>query len=104
MSTQDDRFAALTTELMAERAQTLGRAGERLERAIAALEAKAPGSAGAREDALWEAADAAFCFIVQREVLGMRDSNATLDFYRVPHAVRRLMGARRPPPTEPRRR
>lgn len=95
MSTQDDRYAALTSELMAERARTLGRAGERLERAVAALEAHA-GDAIARHDALWEAADAAFCYVVQREVMGMRDSASALSFYRVPHEVQRLMGARRP--------
>jgi len=95
MSSQDDRFEALTSELVAERARTLGRAGERLERAIASLEARSAGEP-ARQDALWEAADAAFCYVVQREVLGMRDSASALAFYRVPHEVQRLMGARRP--------
>jgi hypothetical protein len=96
MSTQDDRYGALTTELMAERARTLGRAGERLERALAALEKRGSDPA-AREDAVWDAADAAFCYIVQREVMGIRDSEAALTFYRVPLEVRRLVGVRRPP-------
>jgi hypothetical protein len=95
MSTQDERYAALTQELMAERARTLGRAGERLERAVAALGLHGA-DARALEDAVWEAADAAFCYIVQRGAMGIRDSESALGFYRVPEQVRRRMGARRP--------
>ena len=93
MTTKDDRYAALTAELVAERARTLGRAGERLERAIGALDMK---DEDADSDAIWDAADAAFCYIVQREVMGLRDSESALSFYRVPIAVRQRIGARRP--------
>jgi len=95
MTTKDDRYAALTAEIVAERARTLGRAGERLERAIAALDLQdQDGDSDA--DAIWDAADAAFCYIVQREVMGLRDSESALSFYGVPLAVRQRIGARRP--------
>lgn len=100
----DTAMAALESELMAEAAASLGRAGTRLERALAALAACPAGEL--RRELLDAAGVAAYGYVVQRESLGMRDSAAALDLYGVPEEVRLRMGrqvAAKPeaPPEEP---
>lgn len=47
-----------------------------------------------RVDALKAAADAAWCFFVQREVMGLRDRAAIVEQYAIPREVLVRIGAR----------
>jgi len=87
----DTGEAVLRHELLAEQAAALGRTGEKLESALTALEAA---DAAARPQALRAAADAAWCFFVQREVMGLRDRTAVIAQYRIPREVLNRIGAR----------
>lgn len=98
-------FDALEYEIGQEQAATLGRLGRRLEDALAALAAfdadteDAALSAERRERRaalVDEAGEALWHFIVQREVLGLRDSARVLRDYGVPDEVRHRMGVVRP--------
>jgi len=93
--------AALDYEIAQEKASALGRSGRRLEAALSALatfDAQAteePASLARREhrDALVaEASEALWCFIVQREACGLRESNRVMRDYGVPAEVRLRMG------------
>jgi len=84
--------AVLRYELLQEQAAALGRQGARLERALAALKAHAGGEA--RASLVREAADAAWCFFVQREVMGLRDRAAVIVQYAIPREVLNRIGAR----------
>jgi len=80
-------------EILAEKAATLGRAGERLEAALAEVSALAQAwrdtrEAGAREhlsreyDRAWRAADAArLALLIQREAVGLRDQRVVEQQY-----------------------
>lgn len=83
--------AVLRYELLQEQAASLGRQGERLETALAALRAA---EAEARPAALTAAADACWCFLVQREVMGLRDRAAVIAQYAIPREVLNRIGAR----------
>ena len=85
--------AVLRYELLQEQAAALGRQGERLEKALAALSAVAVGGEG-RAALVREAADAAWCFFVQREVMGLRDRAAVIAQYAIPREVLNRIGAR----------
>lgn len=82
---------ALNYEIAGEKASSLGRAGRRLEAALATLaNAEGEGLRAARA----EAADALWHYLVQREAMGLRDQRAILREYRVPPEVEAMMGAR----------
>jgi hypothetical protein len=83
--------AVLRYELLQEQAASLGRMGAKLETALAALRAA---EAGARPAALKAAADACWCFFVQREVMGLRDRAAVIRHYAIPREVLNRIGAR----------
>jgi hypothetical protein len=83
--------AVLRYELLQEQAASLGWQGEKLEKALAAL--RAANEAG-RPAALTAAADAAWCFFVQREVMGLRDRAAVIAQYAIPREVLNRIGAR----------
>jgi hypothetical protein len=84
--------AVLRYELLEEQAQSLGRMGRKMEAALAALAAH-EGSEG-RAELVRVAADAVWCFLVQREVMGLRDRNAVIAQYGVPREVLNRIGAR----------
>jgi hypothetical protein len=95
--------AALDYEIAREKAWALGRAGRRLEAALAALaafdaqtEEEAPASPAVRRerrDALVASAgEVLWSFIVQREACGLRDSNRAMRDYGVPAEVLLRMG------------
>ena len=86
-------MAGLEAELMAEAAHSLGLAGRRLERSLAALAACPPDRPRLRPVLLEAAAQAAYAYLVQRECLGWRDGDEALDVYAVPGEVRARMGA-----------
>jgi hypothetical protein len=83
--------AVLHHELLEEQAASLGRQGARLERALAALRAH---QGEGRGTVLAAAADAAWCFFVQREVMGLRDRAAVIAQYEIPREVLVRIGAR----------
>jgi hypothetical protein len=84
--------AVLRHELMAEQAASLGQAGRKVEAALTALAAH-PGGEG-RTAALKAAADAVWAFLVQREVMGIRDRGAVIAQYGIPREVLNRLGAR----------
>lgn len=84
----------LEYELMAERADALGRNGLKVERAIAALnqfDSNKDGPA-VRERLLDEAADAVWAFLIQREICGLRDSRDAIRRYGIPKEVMVRLG------------
>jgi hypothetical protein len=95
--------AALDYEIAREKASALGRLGRRLEAALAALAAfdtqpedEAPTSPAIRperrEELVASAGEVLWCFIVQREACGLRDSARAMRDYGVPSEVRLRMG------------
>lgn len=85
---------ALDLEILAEQAASLGRAGRRVEEALAALaEARA---AGAVDDGrLDDAAEAVQAYFVQREFQGFRVHDDAIATYGIPRAVLARLGASR---------
>jgi hypothetical protein len=87
----------LEYELMAERADALGRNGLKVEKAMAALNAydgnRHPPSE--RERLLDEAADAVWAFLIQRETCGLRDSRDAVRRYGIPKEVMARVGIAR---------
>ena len=88
----DTGEAVLRYELMEEQAQSLGRAGRKVEAALAALRDH-PGGEG-RPAVLKAAADAVWSFLVQREVMGLRDRAQVVAQYAIPPEVLARLGAR----------
>lgn len=88
---------ATVAEIAAEKAASLGRAGNRLESTLAALRESDPrqDSIERREELLDEAGEALFFYLVQREACGLRDSAEVFETLQVPRAVQLRMGARR---------
>ena len=84
--------AVLRYELLAEQASALGRTGRKAEAALAALRDH-PGGEG-RAAVLAAAVDAVWCFLVQREVMGLRDRAAIVAEYQIPREVMVRLGAR----------
>jgi plasmid stabilization system protein ParE len=92
----------LDYEIAQEQASALGRLGRALEAALAALsnhderggdQANQPGASTVRERLLRDASAALWCFVVQREAVGLRDQRAIMREYRVPIEVQNRMGA-----------
>jgi hypothetical protein len=90
--------AALDYEIAQEQVAALGRAGRALEAALAALaahdegERDAAAAAAIRARLVQDASDALWCFIVQREAVGLRDPRPVFRDYRVPAEVQNRMG------------
>ena len=90
--------AALDYEIAREKASALGRLGRRLEAALDALAAfdtqhEAPANRWERrEELIASAGELLWCFIVQREACGLRDSARAMRDYGVPPEVRLRMG------------
>ena len=92
-------MAALDYEIAQEQASALGRLGRALEAALAALadyDRATHRSADARHRAaraklVQHAGDALWCFIVQRESIGLRDPRPVMRAYRVPVEVQNRM-------------
>jgi hypothetical protein len=87
----DTGEAVLRYEIMEEQAASLGRSGRQVEAALAALRDH---EGEGREPVLKAAADAVWCFLVQREVMGLRDRDRVVAEYRVPGEVLARLGAR----------
>lgn len=82
--------AVLRYEIMEEQANSLGRAGKRVETTLAALR-EHPGGEG-RAEALRAAAEAVWAFLVQREVMGLRDRAYIVAHYGIPREVLNRLG------------
>lgn len=87
----DTGEAALRYELVEEQAATLGRVGRKAEAALAALRAH---EGEGRAEVLKAACDAVWCFLVQREVMGLRDRARIVADYDIPREVMVRLGAR----------
>lgn len=83
--------AVLRYELLEEQAAALGRVGRKAESALAALKSH---EGDGRAEVLKAACDAVWCFLVQREVMGLRDRAAIVAAYDIPREVMVRLGAR----------
>ena len=91
------RHDATVKEIAQEKAASLGRAGRRLEDALARLrhcDAENGGAAG-REALVEAAAEALYFYVVQREACGLHDSLEIFRELRVPSEIQLRMGVRR---------
>ena len=96
-------LAALQDEMMQERAATLGRVTRAFEEALAAF-LRFEGETDPDQSALERPArtpprsggEALWCFVVQREAFGLRNTEAVLRELQVPMTIRLRMGATRP--------
>ncbi|MFL5385156.1 MAG: DUF6665 family protein [Longimicrobiaceae bacterium] len=87
----------LEYELVQEKAATLSRIGRRLQAALdalAAFDAAGTADAARRDGLVAEAGEALWYYVVQREVCGLRDSEAVMRHLGVPREVRLRMGYR----------
>ena len=80
----------LDSEIAAEKAAALGRAGRAVERALARLET--PGEDTAREDLLIEAAEAVQGYFMIRELNGFRDQTGIIHAFGIPREVLHRIG------------
>jgi hypothetical protein len=87
----DASEAGLRHEIMEEQAAALGRMGRKAEAALATLRDH---EGDGRAQVLKAAADAVWCFLVQREVMGLRDRAAIVAQYDIPREVMARLGAR----------
>jgi hypothetical protein len=83
----------LEVEIAAEKAAALGRAGEKVERALARLREQERGSPE-RTASLKEAAEAVYAYFIQRELCGMRRHQDVIREYAIPNEVLVRLGAK----------
>ncbi len=82
----------LEYELMAERADSLGRAGLRAEAALARLKES---QADNKEDLLDDAAAEVYALFIQREICGLKNRRDVIARYAIPGAVLARLGVSR---------
>lgn len=89
LATGQATLDAFSYEAAAETAAALGRAGRKLETALAALERHdaTPGANRDRDDLVQEAADCAFALFIQRDFLGLKSDHHLAATYRIPREV-----------------
>ena len=90
-SAAEAAFDALGHEILAEKAQALGRAGQKVEETLARLGANADEEL--RPRLLKEAAVAVHAYFIQRELCGLRKHDAVIREYAIPKAVLVRLGA-----------
>lgn len=94
---RDTGLNLLEYELMAERTDSLGRHGLKVEKAIAALAAlNAETPPEKREELLNDAADVVWAFFIQREICGLRSNRDAIQRYGIPKEVVARLGIIRP--------
>ena len=96
-SASESGLNILEYELMAERADSLGRHGRKVEAALEKLQGWLPQGKNAvdREALLNDAADAVWAFFVQREICGLRNGRDVIQRYGIPGEVLARLGASR---------
>ena len=87
-----DMLGLLDYEIAAEKASALGRAGRRVEEALARLRAQE--DRGDRAAPLREAADAVYAYFIQRELCGLRRHQDVIREYGIPREVLVRLGAK----------
>ncbi|TKT77348.1 DUF6665 family protein [Aquamicrobium sp. LC103] len=85
-------FDALSHEIVAETASSLGRAGRRVEESLAELRA-CPADASERVERLKRAAEAVHAYFIQREICGLRRHQDVIREYGIPRQVLVRLGA-----------
>lgn len=88
----------LAYEIMQEKAAVLARMGRGVQKALEelqAFDAAGGGDPGERVALVGAAGEALWYFVVQREVLGLRDTETVMRELRVPREVRLRMGLNR---------
>ena len=85
----------LEYELMAERADSLGRAGQRAEAALLKLH---EASDADRENLLDAAASEVYALFIQREICGLKNGREVIARYGIPGAVLARLGVTRKKP------
>ena len=78
-------------EILAEKASSLGRAGEKVEAALSRLRQN---EGADRAVLLKAAAEAVHAYFIQRELCGLRRHDAAIREYDIPRAVLARLGAR----------
>ena len=91
MRTRDSGMNLHESEMLAEKASSLGHHGRQVEKALAALKAFT-GPAEERAELVGKAAYAVWAFLVQRELCGLRDQKQIIRDYGVPGEVLAQMG------------
>lgn len=84
---------ALDADILAEKASALGRAGEKVEKALASLR-NLDRAAPERSQVLLAAADAVHGYFIQRELCGLRRHDGVIREYGIPREVLVRLGAR----------
>lgn len=82
--------SSLASEIAAEKAAALGRAGRAIEKALARLEEN--DDPRHREALLLEAAEAVQAYFMQRELNGLRDQREIIREYAIPRPVLNRIG------------
>ena len=85
-------FSPLDHEIAAEKAASLGRAGEKVERTLRGLRA-CPAGAPERGEQLKEATQAVYAYFIQRELCGLRRHNDAIRDFAIPSEVLARLGA-----------
>lgn len=89
---------SIETEVLAEKASSLGHHGRLVEQAMAALHAfdEAPGDPAERLVLVKRAARETWKYFIQRELCGLRDQREIIRFYGIPRDVLVRLGAIEP--------
>ena len=91
---RDTGLSVLEAEMMSEAAAALGRAGARVEAALARLDDPSALEESGRDVLLRHAADAVWSFFIQREACGLKDQRQVITDFAIPRAVLVRLGAR----------
>ncbi|QAY79195.1 DUF6665 family protein [Sphingosinicella sp. BN140058] len=86
----DAGLAGLEREILGEKADILGQAGQKVQRSIAALR---DSDESGRTEALRDAARAVQAYFIQRELCGLRNHAPVIEQYAIPRAVLIRLGA-----------
>ncbi|MDB5542660.1 MAG: hypothetical protein JWQ89_4387 [Devosia sp.] len=88
-------FSSIESEVLGEKASSLGHHGRQVEKAMGALKAfdAAPGTPEERIVLLKAAAREVWKFLVQRELCGLRDQREVIRQYGIPPEVMVRLGA-----------
>jgi len=86
--------SVLDVEIQQERSAALGAAGQRIEKALAALREfdASGGDLVLRPPILKEAVTAVWYYFIQREACGIRDQRPAIEHYGIPHEVLLRLG------------
>lgn len=95
VSSRASAIDAVNLELMAEKAEALGRSALKAETALRQLAALGAGEGppAERADLLKAAATAVWFFFIQREVCGFRDQRPVIAQYAIPREILTRLGA-----------